>query len=276
MFKQTILASLSLALAGLSFLAPAAEPTPAPAAAAAPAADKPVAIVNGVAIPQLHAGFLRRERAARGQPTEALSDEAVREALIASELLAQQALKKPVDPSVQSLLEFQRRDILGRAALEDFARQHPIPEETLKAEYEKAKAKAGTTEYRARHILVDSEKTANELVAQLKGNKKKAKFEDLAKKHSKDSSAGNGGDLGWVLPANLVPEFSQVMVGLKKGQMTDKPVQTQFGWHIIRLDETRALDFPDYERLKPRIQQQLQQVQVRQWVRELMATAKVE
>jgi peptidyl-prolyl cis-trans isomerase C len=82
--------------------------------------------------------------------------------------------------------------------------------------------------------------------------------------------------LGWVLPANLVPEFSQVMVGLKKGQMTDKPVQTQFGWHIIRLDETRALDFPDYERLKPRIQQQLQQVQVRQWVRELMATAKVE
>lgn len=271
MFKQTVLASLSVALAGFSCLAAAADPAPAQAPA-----DKPVAIVNGVAIPQLHANILRRDRAARGQPTETLSDDAVREALIASELLAQQALKKPIEPSVQALLEFQRRDVLGRAALEDFARQHPIPEATLKDEYEKAKAKAGTTEYRARHILVDSEKTANELIAQLKGNKKKVKFEDLAKKHSKDSSAGNGGDLGWVLPANLVPEFAKVMVGLKKGQLTDKPVQTQFGWHVIRLEETRALDFPDYERLKPRVQQQLQQAQVRQWLRELIATAKVE
>lgn len=268
MFKHTLVAALATALAGLSGLAPAADP--------APAADKPIAIVNGVAIPQIHAGFLRRERAARGQPAEALSDEAVRDALIASELLAQQALKKPIDPSVQALLEFQRRDILGRAALEEFAREHPIPEATLKEEYEKAKAKAGTAEYRVRHILVDSEKTAQDLIAQLKSKKKKAKFEDLAKKHSKDSSAGNGGDLGWVLPANLVPEFSQVMVGLKQGQVTDKPVQTQFGWHVIRLDETRALDFPDYERLKPRIQQQLQQAQVRQWVRELVATAKLE
>lgn len=278
MSKTRVLASLLICLGGLSSPVPAAEPAVSPAASAPArqeAEPKPIATVNGVAIPAIHAEFLRRERANRGQPAEALGDAAIREALIASELLAQETLKQEMDPSVAALLAFQRRDILGRAALEMFVRRNPLPEKLLKEEYDKAKAAAGTTEYRARHILVDDEKTAKGLIAQLKG-KKKVKFEDLAKKQSKDSSAGNGGDLGWVLPANLVPEFSQAMVSLKKGEFTDTPVQTQFGWHVIRLDDSRELDFPTYDELKPRIAQKLQQAQIRKWVQELVATAKVE
>lgn len=280
MHKIHVLAGLLISLGGLTSLAMAAEPAAAPAtpvpAAVQPDADfKSIATVNGVSIPAIHAEFLRRERANRGQPAEALGDAAIREALIASELLAQETLKHELDKSVAALLAFQRRDILGRAALEVFVRQHPIPETTLREEYDKAKAAAGSTEYRARHILVDDEKTARDLITQLKG-KKKVKFEDLAKKQSKDTSADNGGDLGWVLPANLVPEFSQAMAGLKKGQLTDAPVRTQFGWHVIRLDDTRELAFPTYEDLKPRIAQKLQQAQIRKWVQELVATAKVE
>lgn len=279
MLKATLSTCLALALAGVSSLTLAADASPAPAAPVSPttqaAADKPLAVVNGVPISPIHASILRRERAARGQPSESVSDETLRDALIASEVLAQETLKKPIDPTIQALLDFQRRDILGRAAIEEYARMHPIPEEVLKEEYEKAKVKAGTTEYHTRHILVDDEKTATNLLAQLKG-KKKVKFEDLAKKHSKDSSAGNGGDLGWVLPANLVPEFADAMVAMKKGQISDKPVKTQFGWHILRLEETRQMDFPEYERLKPRIHQQLQQGQIRQWLKEMVSTARIE
>lgn len=271
MSKTRALASLALCLLGPIGLAVAAEdatPSSVPDLS-------PIATVNGAAIPALHADILRRERAARGQPSEALSDQAIREALVASELLAQETLKRGVDKGLASLLEFQRRELLGRAALEKFVRERPIPEETIKAEFDKTKAAAGSTEYRARHILVNDEKTAKDLIAQLKG-KKKVKFEDLAKKHSKDSSAGNGGDLGWVLPANLVPEFSTAMVGLKKGQISTAPVQSQFGWHVIQVEDTRELDFPSYEELKPRISQKLQQAQIRDWIKELASTAKVE
>jgi peptidyl-prolyl cis-trans isomerase C len=143
------------------------------------------------------------------------------------------------------------------------------------AEYNKAKAKAGETEYRPRHILVNSEKEAKAVIAKLTTGKK-AKFDDLAKKESKDSSAGNGGDLGWVLPANLVPEFANAMVGLKKGEISKTPVQTKFGWHVIRMEEIRKLDFPEFDKLKDRIASQMQQLQLRNYVVELRAGARVE
>jgi peptidyl-prolyl cis-trans isomerase C len=247
-------------------------------AADTPAASgKPLAVVNGEAVPAMYANFIRQSRIKRNMPPEALTDDAVRDGAVTAVLLAQEAVKKGLDknPTVAAALEFQKMELLGRATLENYLRANPIKEETVKAEYEHAKVQAGASEYRARHILVNSEKEAKHVIARLTG-RKKAKFEDLAKKYSKDTSAGNGGDLGWVLPANLVPEFAQAMVGLKKGEITMKPVQTRFGWHIIQLEDTRKLDFPDYDKIKDRIAKQLQQQQIAKLVKEIAATAKVE
>jgi peptidyl-prolyl cis-trans isomerase C len=261
-FVLPLLASLSMSL-------------PLAAIAADPAAP-PIATVNGVVIPAIYGDFVRQMRESRNVPADALSPEAVRDSLIASELLVQEALKLGLDkePSVASALEFQKRELIGKAAIEHFARKNPISEDVLKAEYDKTKAKVGGQEYRVSHILVNTEKEANALIAELK--KPKAKFDALAKKSSKDTSAGNGGDLGWILPANLVPEFAQAMTAMKKGQTSIKPVQTQFGWHVIRLVDTRAVDFPTYDKLKGRIANQLQQLAIRRHVQELRATAKVE
>lgn len=248
-----------------------------PAQAADAPADKPLAIVNGEAVPAMFGNFIRQNRMKRNMPPEALTDEAVKDGAVTATLLAQEAVKKGLDkePTVAAALEFQKMELLGRAALEDHLRAHPIREEAVKAEYENTKAKAGETEYRARHILVNSEKEAKNFIAKLNASRK-TKFEDLAKKYSKDTSAGNGGDLGWVLPANLVPEFAEAMAGLKKGQITRTPVQTRFGWHIIKLEDTRKLDFPEYDKVKERIAGQLQQQAIAKLVKELSATAKVE
>lgn len=240
-------------------------------------AAKPLAVVNGEAVPAQFGNFIRQNRVKRNMPAEALSDDAVKEGAVTATLLAQEAVKKGLDkhPTVAAAVEFQKMEILGRAALEDYLRANPIKEEAIKAEYENTKAKAGESEYRVRHILVNNEKEARTLISQLtKG--KKAKFEALAKKHSKDSSSGNGGDLGWMLPANLVPEFAQAMVKLKKGEITRTPVQTKFGWHIIKLDDMRKLDFPAYDAIKERIAGAMQQQLITRYVKELAATARVE
>lgn len=261
--------ALTLAL-GCTGLA-GAQDTPPPTSA-----DKPIATVNGVAIPPIYAEFLRNSRAARGQAAELLSDAAIREALIVAELLAQEAVKAGLDknPRLLALIDFQRKELLGRALLEEYLRRNPISEETVRAEYEKAKERAGTEEYRVSHILVASEREARDIIARIKA--KKAKFEDVAKARSQDPSGANGGDLGWTVPANLVPEFASAMTKLRKGQLADNPVQTRFGWHVIRLDDTRKLQFPSYEAAKDRITQQLQQLAARNYVRELAAKAKVE
>lgn len=276
--KHARLLSLLIACCALPVhAADASATTPATTPAAAPVANKPLAIVNGEAVPGIFGNFIRQNRIKRNMPPESLTDDAIKDGAVTAVLLAQEAVKKGLDkePTVAAALEFQKRELLGRAALEDYLRANPVTEETVKAEYENAKVKAGTTEYRARHILVNSEKEAKDVIAKLTAGKK-AKFEDLAKKLSKDTSAGNGGDLGWVLPANLVPEFAETMVGLKKGEVTKNPVQTRFGWHVIRLEETRKLDFPDYEKIKNRIAGQLQQQQIGKLVKELATTAKVE
>ena len=246
-------------------------------AAEASAIAKPLAVVNGVELPQIFANFVRQGRMNRGGAPETLTDDSVRDAVVIAELLSQEAMRKGLDkgPTLLAAMEFQKKELLGKALLEDFVRANPISEEAVKAEYDNALAKAGETEYRARHILVNSEKEAQAIIIKLtKG--KKAKFEDLAKKESKDSSAGNGGDLGWTLPANLVPEFADVMVKLKKGEITQSPVKTKFGWHVIQLEETRKLDFPTYDKLKARIANQMQQLQLRKYVQELRAGAKIE
>jgi peptidyl-prolyl cis-trans isomerase C len=252
-------------------------PIQAIAAAETDTANKPLATVNGVELPQIFAAFVKKGRMNRGGAPETLTDEAIIEAVIVAELLSQEAQRKGLDkgPTLLAAMEFQKKELLSQALIEDFVRDNPISEEAVKTEYDRAKLKAGDTEYRTRHILVNTEKDAKAIISKLTTGKR-AKFEDLAKKESKDTSSDNGGDLGWTLPANLVPEFAEAMVKLKKGQITRTPVQTKFGWHIIRLEETRKLDFPEYDKLKNRIASQMQQLQLRRYVQELRAGARIE
>jgi len=266
---------LALALAsGFAFTVSAAEP--APKTGKTFKMDEPIVKVNGTPVPAIYAEFVRQGRVSRNMPPETVSLEALKDTLIAQELLVQDALKNGLDknPTLANAIEFQRRELLGKAALEDYANKHPIPDAELKAEYDIAKGKAGDSEYRASHILVPTEKEAKDILAQLK--KPKASFEALAKKHSKDSSAGNGGDLGWNVAGNLVPEFAQAMAGLQKGELAKAPVKTQFGWHIIKLTDKRALAFPPFEEVKGKIANQLQQHAIRRYVQALRAEAKVE
>jgi len=185
------------------------------------------------------------------------------------------AIKRGLDKgaTVQAILALQRKEVLGKAMLEEYVRTHPLDDARIKAEYDKAKEKAGTMEYRPSHILVKDEKTAKSLIAKLG---QKTKFEDLAKKYSQDSSAGNGGDLGWTTPGNLVPEFAEAMVKLKKGAYTKPPVQTRFGWHVIKLEDSRAVQFPEYEKVRGRIASQLLQMDVRKYVAGLRESARIE
>ena len=268
---------LLVAALSLGIILPGQAAFAADAPAATSESNKPLAVVNGVALPQSYTNFIRQGRLNRGVAPEALTDEALKEAVVTAEILTQEALRKGLDkgPSLIAAMEFQKKEILSQALIEDFARNHPIKDEAVLAEYNNAKAKAGDAEYRASHILVNSEQEAKDIIAKLTTGKK-AKFEVLAKSSSKDSSAGNGGDLGWVLPANLVPEFANAMVKMKKGEISKTPVQTKFGWHVIRLDESRKLDFPEFEKIKNRIGGQMQQLQLRKYVQELRATAKVE
>ncbi len=277
--KPKLLIATALLTLPLHLMAAEPSVTSAPAKEAKEAGadmNKPIISVNGVSLPLVFGHFVRNSRVSRGMPAEALTDEAIIDSLVATELLAQEAARKGLDksPLVSAALEFQKKEILGKAALEDYLRGNPISEETLKAEYDKVKIKTGNTEYRPRHILVETEKEAKAIIAKLKN--KKTKFAQLAAKESKDSSAGNGGDLGWYLPTNLAPEFAEAMVKLKKGETTQTPVKTQFGWHVIKLEETRKIDFPSYDKLKERIAAQLQQQAIRKYVQELRATAKVE
>jgi peptidyl-prolyl cis-trans isomerase C len=274
-----LLQSLMLAsIATLTLPAYAGDPTATPAstpAASAPAKPGFVATVNGVAIPNIYADVVRKDLAGSGRT---VTDENVRDVLISNELLAQEATKLGLDkpPEIQAMLDLQRKDTLGKLLIENYAKQHPVSPERIQAEYDRLKAKFGDTEYHAQHILVKDEAQANELIKKLSG-KKPAKFEDLAKKYSIDTgSAPNGGDLGWKAPANYMPEFATAMTALKKGGITMTPVHTQYGWHIIKLEDTRKLEFPALSQVKDKIANKLMQEDVQSYLIDLRKSAKVE
>ena len=232
-----------------------------------------VATVNGVAIPKSRADAIVK---ASGQPDSEQIRARVREQLIDLELLVQEANRKGLAKSaeVQQQLEFQRSQLLANAAVQDYLRANPITDDALKAEYERIKAQAGDKEYHVRHVLVEKEEDAKDIIAKLKSG---AKFEDLAKASSKDpGSKDRGGDLEWNTPAGYVKPFSDAMVKLQKGQYTQTPVQTQFGWHVILLEDVRPTKFPPFDDVKNEIRQRLQQQSVQKHVADLRAKAKVE
>jgi peptidyl-prolyl cis-trans isomerase C len=171
-------------------------------------------------------------------------------------------------------MELARQSILIRELFDDFKKKNPVSDAEAQAEYDKFKAQVVGTEYRARHILVESEDEAKKLIAQIKAG---AKFEDLAKKHSKDPGSGaNGGDLDFAKADSYVPEFGQAMTKLKKGEMTEAPVKTQFGYHIIMLEDTREAQFPGFEEVKPQIVQRLEQIKLQNYQESLRSAAKTD
>ncbi len=237
---------------------------------------KPVASVNGREIPAIYGEMARQTLLSQGAPNDANLDTRAREALINQELLSRAAIDKGLDknPRLVAAMEMMRREQLSKAYLEDYVKNHPISEAEIKAEYDKAKAAAGGNEYKARHILVKTEAEAKAIIAQLN---KKVAFDKLAKEKSIDKgSAVKGGDLGWNVPGSFVKEFGDAMQKLKKGETAGTPVQSQFGWHVIRLDDLRPTRFPALDEVKNEVRQQLQQKRVRDAIGELRAKAKVE
>lgn len=257
----------ALALAASSFAAPSL----------ALADDKPIAVVDGKAIPASYGELVKREMTAQGQPDSPELDARVRESLINLELLSKAASAKGLDkdPKMVAVMELRRMDQMAKMFLEDYVKTHPVTEADLKAAYEKVKAGPAFTEFKARHILVKSEAEAKTVLAEL--GKKGAKFDALAKKFSKDpGSAKNGGDLGWADPSSFVPEFSKAMVALKPGDITKTPVKTQFGFHIIQLDNVRKGEVASFDEMRGDLTKQLGQMRVREAIAEIRAKAKVE
>ncbi|MGH8750931.1 MAG: peptidylprolyl isomerase [Burkholderiales bacterium] len=235
-----------------------------------------VATVNGKAIPQSTFDLLVRERAAQGQPDSEDLRRTLRDELINRELLAQEAARNGTDKNADVALQmdFARQTVLVRAYLQDYIKNHPVDQTQLKAEYDKITGQLGDKEYHARHILVEKEADAKDIIVQLK---KGAKFDKLAAEKSKDAgSASKGGDLGWAPSANYVKPFAEAMVNLKKGQTTQAPVETQFGWHIVKLEDVRPLKIPAFDDVKQNLQQRQQQLLLEKYVNDLRAKAKIE
>jgi peptidyl-prolyl cis-trans isomerase C len=235
-----------------------------------------IATVNGVPVPQARADFMMQQQAQRGAPDNEQMRKAVREELINREVLAQEAQRTGAArvPEVQTQLDMLRQEILVQYYLRDFARKNPISEAEIQKEYDRAKAQHGDKEYKARHILVETEDQAKGLIGELK---KGAKFDELASKNSKDTgSAQRGGDLDWNVPATFDKQFSDAMVKLEKGKHSEAPVKTRFGFHIIQLDDVRPSKFAALGEVRPRIQQMLVQNKIDALIKGLRAKAKIE
>jgi peptidyl-prolyl cis-trans isomerase C len=240
------------------------------------AADSNVTItVNKTPIPQTRIDLRLKVAAQQGQPDSPELRKAIRDDLINLEVISQDAVKKGLDkqPEVVQQIELTRQTALANAYVLDFVKTHPISEEAIKQEYESQKSHFGKTEYKVDHILVDTEKEAQAIVAELK--KKGSKFDKIAKKSSKDpGSKDKGGELGWTVPSTFVQPFGEAILKLKKGEIS-APVQTQYGWHVIKLNDTRDLKIPSLEEAKGNLEKRLQQQSIQDAIKGLRANAEV-
>ena len=235
-----------------------------------------LAIVNGKAVPLARVQALSQQVARSGREVTPEIEQQIKDEVIAREIFIQGAQKQALDTTedYKVQMELARQTILIRDLFTNFQKTNAVTDAEIKAEYDKFAAANGGKEYKARHILVEKEAEAKAIIAQLK---KGGKFEDIAKKASKDPGSGaNGGDLDWAPASNYVAEFAQALTALTKGKLTDTPVKSQFGYHVIRLDDVREAQLPKLEDVKPQIAQQLQQQKLATYQSELRGKAKVE
>lgn len=255
---------------------PAKEPAkPAAAPAAAPASG-PVATVNGVVIPRQRLDLVLRQQTARGAADNDQLRAQLREALINNELLFQEGTRNGTvkKPEVQQQIELSRQEVIANAVLNEFLRANPVSDADIQKEYDRAKAQTGEREYRARHILVANEADAKAVLADLK---KGVKFDELAQKKSLDEGTRpKGGDLDWNVPGNFDKAFADAMMKLEKGKMTEVPVRTRFGYHIVLLEDVRPVNFPPLAQVKQQVQQRIVSQKVDAMLRDMRAKAKIE
>ena len=243
---------------------------------ALPVAAQNIAIVNGKAVPKERAEVLKQQVERSGRPITPEIEGQIKEEVIAREIFLQEAQKRGLEATAdyKAQMELARQTILIRELFADFQKNNPVTDAEIQAEYDKFVAANAGKEYRASHILVEKEDEAKAIIASLK---KGGKFADIAKKQSKDPGSGaRGGDLDWASPGSYVPEFTEALVKLEKGKTTQTPVKSQFGWHIIRLDDVREAQLPKLEDVKPQVAQQLQQQKLAKFQEDMRAKAKVE
>ena len=236
------------------------------------------AVVNGKPIPSSRVDAMVKQLTNNPQNPQKDTPELraqVRQELINREIFTQEAEKRGLSdtPEFKAQMDFSRQQLLIRALVNDFVNNTKPSDAELLAVYNEQKKGAGDKEYRARHILVEKEEDAKKIITDLKKGKK---FEDLAKQSKDPGSAANGGDLDWSAPGNYVPEFSNALTKLEKGKFTDVPVKTQFGFHVIRLDDVRPTQFPPLEQVKPQLSQLVTEKKLREFQEELSKKAKVE
>ena len=249
----------------------------APAFVATSVQAQNIAIVNGKAVPKARVDALLSQATRQGaQPRTPELETQVRDEVVLREMFMQEAEKAGLanTPEYRAQMELARQSILIRELFNQYQSKNKIADADVQAEYDKVKVQQGGTEYHARHILVEKEDEAKALIEKIKAGEK---FDDLAKKNSKDPGSGaNGGDLDWAAAGSYVPEFSQAMAKLKKGEMTETPVKSQFGWHIIKLEETREAKFPTLEEVRPQIEQRLSQLKMTKFRDDIRAKAKTD
>ncbi len=245
--------------------------------AAAPAFAQNIAVVNRTPIPKARADALIQQLVQQGQQDTPKLEQAVREELVNREILMQEAIRRglPTRPEIKAQIAVAQQTVVLRALIEDVVKKTQPTDDEIKARYDElVKEAGGGKEYHLHHILVDNEQPAKDLIAKIKAG---ASFEDLAKQFSKDPGSGkNGGDLDWSEPKAYVPEFAAAAEKLQKGQITDTPVHSQFGWHIIRLDDTRVTPPPPLDQVKPQIVQQMQQEKLQAFEENLRKNAKIQ
>jgi peptidyl-prolyl cis-trans isomerase C len=234
-----------------------------------------LAVVNGKPIPKAREDAWVEQLKKQGQQDTPQLRAQIKDQLIQREVFMQEIQKRGLaeKPDVKFQLEVQRQNGLIQALMRDEMTRNPITDAQVKAAYEEQKKAAGAREYKARHILVESEAEAKDITAQIK---KGAKFEEQAKKSKDPGSAQKGGELDWAGPGNYVKPFADALVKLDKGQMTEAPVQSQFGWHVIRVDDVREAQFPPLEQVAPQIREALQQQKVAAFAEQLRKAAKIQ
>jgi len=245
--------------------------------AAAPALPAPISKVNGVTLPASRTDLMLKQLAQRGQQDTPEVRAAVNQQLVDMELLSQQAVKKGLDKNadVVAALDMERQQILVQAFLADYGKNNPISDADLHAAYDRVKTQmAGQKEYKAHHILVKTEAEAKSIISQLN---KGSGFEKLASSKSLDTgSKANGGALDWAPAAKYVKPFGDALATLGKGQTTQTPVQSPFGWHVIRVDDIRTMQVPSFEEAKAQLTQMMQQENFRKYVDDLRSKSNLQ
>jgi peptidyl-prolyl cis-trans isomerase C len=258
----------AIAIAAL-LAAPAAFAQDAKKAAAKTAAAAPS---GSQLYTQTNFDLMLKEALAQGRQDTPELRNFIKDQLTNRELVVRAAKQKGLDkdPVLKTQMDVAQQNVLVRAYIQDYIKSHPVSDDVLKKDYEAIKAQMGSKEYKVRHILVDKEDEAKEIIASLQ---KGEKFEKLAERSKDPGSKANGGDLDWHVPGDFVKPFSDAMVALPKGKFSAVPVQTQFGWHVIQVDDVRDAKIPAFDEVKANLAQRAEQQQVEQLIADLRGKA---